>query len=135
MSSAHSFLRLRTRALFFAAAVLTSVLVAAPAHAFRLRGVALSDSGGYVTLVFRVRAVDTALYGKMRCIGQCLAGRYSFNATVAADGSFTGAAVSGNGRSQCAFAGVLTTPPGLEGRYACERNDGVSDTGSFQVTR
>jgi hypothetical protein len=133
----HNYLGRQARVLF-AAALVASVLLAAPAHAFRLRGVALSHSGGYVTLVFRVREAGTSLYGKVRCIGHCLAGRYQLNFTVAADGSFTGAAISGNGHSQCNFAGALingsAAAGGLEGQYTCARNDGVGDTGTFRVT-
>ena len=49
-------------------ALLVGVLVASPAYAFRLSGVALSDSGVYVSLVVRVHQVATGLVGKVRCI-------------------------------------------------------------------
>ena len=118
------------------AALVASLLVASPAYAFRLRGAALSDSGVYVTLVLRARQIGNGLVGTIRCIrgsASCLFGRGRLSATFAADGSFTGGLLSGNGRTQCAFAGVLADG-GLEGRYRCVRDDGAEDIGSFLVT-
>jgi len=118
------------------AALLASLLVASPAFAFRLHGAALSDSGVYVTLVLRARQIGNGLVGTIRCIrgsASCLFGRGRLSATFAADGSFTGGLLSGNGRTQCAFAGVLADG-GLEGRYRCVRDDGAEDIGSFLVT-
>ena len=116
--------------------LLAGVLVASPAYALRLRGVALSDSGIYVSLVVRVHQVAAGLVGNVRCIAgsaPCLFGRARVSVTFAPDGSFTGGLLSGNGRTQCAVAGVLAGG-GLEGRYECLRNDGAGDVGSFQVT-
>ena len=48
--------------------LLAGVLVASPAYALRLRGVALSDSGIYVSLVVRVHQVAAGLVGNVRCI-------------------------------------------------------------------
>src|SRR5439155_4955855 len=125
--------KLATKVLAVGAAAL---LLASPAYAFRLRGAALSDSGVYVTLVLRARQVGTGLVGTIRCIAgsaPCLFGRGRLSATVARDGSFTGGLLSGNGRTQCAFGGVLADG-GLEGRYRCVRDDGAEDIGSFLVT-
>ncbi len=122
---------------FAVAALLTGVIAAAPAYALVLRGPGLSDSGLYGTLVFRVHPVGAGLVGKVRCVngtGACLARRYRVSLTTAPDGSFVGAASSTNGRVQCDFAGVVIATGGLEGRYGCARNDGVTDAGSFQVT-
>ena len=55
-----------------------------------------------------------------------------WRATFASDGTFTGGLLSGNGRTRCAFDGVLAGG-GLEGRYDCARNDGATSAGSFQV--
>lgn len=118
------------------AVLLASVLVARPAHAFRLHGVAVSDSGPFVTVVMRVHLVGAeGLAGRMRCIGQCLARRYKVQLVATPDGSFTGTLT--NPRTQCAIAGALVAgpEPGLQGRYSCLRTDGAADSGSFLVTR
>src|SRR5262245_48355467 len=117
-------------------ALLAGVLVASPGYALRLRGVALSDSGLYVSVVLRVHRVATGLVGKIICTPgtvSCLFSRGRVSITFAPDGSFTGGLLSGNGQTQCAVAGVLAGA-GLEGRYECLRSDGAGDVGSFQVT-
>jgi len=129
--------RTRTPAAILGSGVLlAAVLNASPAYALLLRGVALSDTGVYVRLVLRVHQVGAnGLVGKVRCIpgsAPCLFGRGRLSATFASDGSFTGGLLSGNGRTQCAFDGVLAGG-GLEGRYDCARNDGARSAGSFQV--
>lgn len=117
---------------FLIAALVTSVLAATPAYAFRLKGIAQSDSGPYVAMVMRVHEVGPSLVGRARCIGQCLSRRYRVGLTFAADGSFTGSLSSK--RTLCTIAGNLVGIT-LEGRYACVRGDGASDTGSFLLTR
>ena len=123
-------------AILGAGMLLAAVLNASPAYALLLRGVALSDTGVYVRLVLRVHQVGAnGLVGKVRCIpgsAPCLFGRGRLSATFASDGTFTGGLLSGNGRTRCAFDGVLAGG-GLEGRYDCVRNDGAGSVGSFQV--
>jgi len=126
----------RLRALLLGGALLTSVLVAAPAYAFPLYGVALSDSGWSGGIVMRVHRVGaTGLVGRVRCVpgsAPCLSRRYRVGMTFAADGSFTGAMSSRH--TQCTIAGDLFDSGLLQGRYACARDDGMQDVGSFQVT-